>query len=648
MREGVGKAAMGKKRRLGVVAEGTVIALFSPLDLSRRIEVMFELSSSSKASSTNLLLRRRAERAEKQLQAVIKISRTLALTHDKKRLLTLIMDTVTDLMEADRSTLFLIDHENREIVSQFIQKEQNHQLRLPIGQGVAGWVAQTGETVNLIDAYKDPRFHVKVDQESGYTTRSLLTMPLRTLQGHNIAVIQVLNKKNGQAFTDEDEHLLEAISAQATIFLENAGLYSTLVQKNRELLSTSQTLQQRNFELDILFAIEQQMSGAFDLEEMLDNILRRVLELLDCEAGFVGLVEKNKQIRVYTITQRPLDHTMPEQLPQHEGFLGWCSRYGQKLLAHTPPQDQRYQQDISRLLGFPIRNLLCLPLLDGEGAIGAIELVNKGNEGESFQDSDLRILSLVAARISRAIIIGRERSKRMRQNRLATIGKLLSGILHDFKTPMTLISGYAQLTVLQEDAEKRKTFADMIQKQIDRLNHMAREVLAFARGESTLLVRKVHLNQFIQEITQQLEQEFSNSPVKLIIRPDYMGEAYFDESKIERVIHNLARNALQAMPQGGVFTLSLQQEGDQLAITAQDTGIGIPKELQSQIFDSFVTSRPNQGTGLGLAIVKKIIKDHQGQISFTSEPQKGTTFRVLLPLQGPAATTSLPSPAAAA
>ncbi|MCB9638808.1 MAG: GAF domain-containing protein [Myxococcales bacterium] len=605
---------------------------------------MFDLPSHKGQKSPNLLLKRRTERAEKQLQAVIKISRTLALTHDKKQLLKLIMDTVTDLMEADRSTLFLIDHENQEIVSQVIQGEESVHIRMPIGQGVAGWVAQTGETVNLIDAYKDPRFHVKVDQKTGYTTRSILTMPLRTLQGHTIAVIQVLNKSSGLAFSEEDEQLLEAISAQAAIFLENAGLYSTLLQKNRELSDTSRALQQRNYELDILFSIEQQMSGAFELDEMLSNILQRSTELLHCEAGLIGLIDKDKQLRLHSIQAEKSNELKGRVLKQSEGFMGWSARYGQHILSNNPIEDNRFKADFAHQLGLSVRGVLCVPLLNGDTAIGAIELINKRNGRENFGDSDLRILSLIAARVSRAVIIGLERNKRMRQSRLATIGKLLSGVVHDFKTPMTLIAGYAQLTANQEDPEKRKTFADMIQKQIDRLNHMTREVLAFARGESTLLVRKVHLNQFAQELKQHLEQEFAHVPIQLEFQTSYTGDAYFDESKIERLLHNLARNAIQAMPNGGTFALRIQLEDEQLVIYAQDTGVGIPLELQSKIFDSFVTGRPNQGTGLGLAIVKKIVKEHQGQISFTSEPGKGTTFRVSLPLHGPSASTAPQTP----
>ncbi len=597
---------------------------------------MFDLPSHKGSKSPNLLLRQRTERAEKQLQAVILISRTLALTHDKKQLLKLIMDTVTDLMDADRSTLFLIDHGNQEIVSQVMQGEEFVHIRMPIGEGVAGWVAQTGETVNLIDAYKDPRFHVKVDQKTGYTTRSILTMPLRTLQGHTIAVIQVLNKSNGLAFSEEDEQLLEAISAQAAIFLENAGLYTTIVQKNQELSDTSRALQQRNYELDILFAIEQQMSGAFELDEMLANILSRSTEMLHCEAGLIGLVDKDKQILLHSVQAEKADEWKGRVLKQSDSFMGWSARYGQPILSNSPTKDTRFQDDFAYQLGLVVRGVLCVPLLNGDTSIGAIEVINKRNGTEGFTDSDLRILSLIAARVSRAVSIGIERNKRMRQSRLATIGKLLSGIVHDFKTPMTLISGYAQLTASQEDPDKRKNFANMIQKQIERLNHMTREVLAFARGDSTLLVRKVHLNQFASELKQHLEQEFAHLPIQLDFRCTYNGEAYFDESKIERLLHNLARNAVQAMPNGGTFSLLIRLEGDQLVIVAQDTGVGIPLELQPKIFDSFVTGRPNQGTGLGLAIVKKIVQEHQGHIDFTSEPGKGTAFRVSLPLQGPA------------
>ncbi len=102
-----------------------------------------------------------------------------------------------------------------------------------------------------------------------------------------------------------------------------------------------------------------------------------------------------------------------------------------------------------------------------------------------------------------------------------------------------------------------------------------------------------------------------------------------------RVIHNLARNAAQAMPNGGSFVISSRDEKDALVFEFKDNGMGIPKELQGRLFDPFTTAGKKEGTGLGLAIVKKIIDDHGGTIKVTSKPGDGTCFSIHLPKRTP-------------
>ena len=112
--------------------------------------------------------------------------------------------------------------------------------------------------------------------------------------------------------------------------------------------------------------------------------------------------------------------------------------------------------------------------------------------------------------------------------------------------------------------------------------------------------------------------------------------AYFDEQKLLRVTHNLARNASQAMPAGGTFRVSTRVEADRLLFEFVDTGTGIPVEMEGRIFELFATSGKKDGTGLGLAIVKKIVEDHGGRITYQSSPGAGTIFTISLPLERPA------------
>src|SRR5262249_2793816 len=141
-------------------------------------------------------------------------------------------------------------------------------------------------------------------------------------------------------------------------------------------------------------------------------------------------------------------------------------------------------------IGFVPRNILCVPLVADGTTLGAIELLNKGAGGR-FSSEDLRLVTLVGGQVSRAIQLGRDREDRMKQSRMAAIGQLRAGVLHDPKTPRTIAWGYAQLMAQTAEEAQRERFARQILKQFDLMRAMTREVLQFARGESNLLVRKV-------------------------------------------------------------------------------------------------------------------------------------------------------------
>jgi len=203
------------------------------------------------------------------------------------------------------------------------------------------------------------------------------------------------------------------------------------------------------------------------------------------------------------------------------------------------------------------------------------------------------------------------------------------------RTPMTVIAGYAELLADENDPEERKSAAQIILGQLDHLNAMTRETLAFAKGERSVLLRRVYMQQFIKEVQEQLEQEFTGTKVELKVQAEYTGSARFDENKLKRVVYNLARNAVQAMPKGGRFTYAVAREADELVMRFSDNGPGIPPEIADKLFQSFVTARKKNGTGLGLAIVKTIAEEHGGTVVCKSKPGKGTTFELRIPAGAP-------------
>jgi CRP-like cAMP-binding protein len=167
-----------------------------------------------------------------RLNSLIEASKTVNSTIEIDRLLTLIIDAAARSISADRGTLYLLDRSTNELWSKVTQGENMVEIRLPAGKGLAGYVAQTGDVVNIPDAYKDPRFNPEIDRKTGYKTYNVLCMPMRDKEGRIVGVFQFLNKESGP-FTDDDAAFIDALSVHAAIAVENARIAAEMVRTER-------------------------------------------------------------------------------------------------------------------------------------------------------------------------------------------------------------------------------------------------------------------------------------------------------------------------------------------------------------------------------------------------------------------------------
>ncbi len=227
----------------------------------------------------------------KKTALVRDIWRAMSSGLELDRLLALIMDKVTQLMEADRSTLYMLSDDGATLWSKVLQGDEFSVIRLSVGEGIAGWVAASGEVVNIPDAYSDDRFQPAMDVKSGYRTRSILCAPMRNSKGEIIGVLQVLNKQAGGPFTSDDGDLLTALATQAGMSIENSKLYHSVLAKNVELMRARDQLEQRTHELNVLYEIEKLMNAELDLDPLLERILAQAMETVGAEAGSVVLRE---------------------------------------------------------------------------------------------------------------------------------------------------------------------------------------------------------------------------------------------------------------------------------------------------------------------------------------------------------------------
>jgi signal transduction histidine kinase/putative methionine-R-sulfoxide reductase with GAF domain len=661
----------------------------------------------------------RLARADKTVQALREVGLALGTTLDLDQLLELILKKITEILEADRATLYLLDEHRGRLLSRIMIGDQARSIELPIGEGIAGYVAKVGRTVRVRDAYRDKRFQREWDEVTGYRTRSILAAPMKNHVGRTIGVIQVLNKRapesepvrskgavkrkatqrrrgrddqpelwrkdhdhgsvargpvtrregegdlwqedhappglhegdgddqemgasskggepSGREFSQHDEELLTALATQAAVSIDNSRLFLSVIQKNMQLVETKEQLEHRVSDLKLLFDLESAMGRAATLEDLARAVVTEAARACEAQAGGLLIDEPEGGVWLYFVEASRRDVVEVRRVAQKrgEGVIGWAMSHNEAV--SLPPEynrsdDAPVSSRRAQILGVSIQSAIAVPLEGEDGVpIGAMGLFNS-RKASGFSQDDRALLRLVSANASTAVRLFCSRVERERSERLTSIGRLLSGVMHDMRTPLTVISGYVQLMASSLDPVARAEHAKLILKQFDAISAMQREVLEFARGERSILLRRVYLTKFFGEIELQIMQELSGTKVKLVMEVEDRGVARFDEAKITRVAHNLARNAVEAMGEsGGTLTVRAYRDGGDLVLSFADTGKGVPKEIEGKLFQSFVTAGKKRGTGLGLAIVKKIVDEHSGSITVDSS-SRGATFTIRLP-----------------
>lgn len=256
------------------------------------------------------------------------------------------------------------------------------------------------------------------------------------------------------------------------------------------------------------------------------------------------------------------------------------------------------------------------------------------------------ILKLVGGSPALALTLLREISHRLREfnrhylrevlqaERLALIGRFARSIVHDLKNPLNVIGLTAELAGMSElTPELRQNAVNTIRLQVDRISEMVNEILEFTQGTQTeLLLPPVDYAEFVQLAVEEMRKEAALRHVTIeLAHPAPSVTLIINPKRLRRVLHNLAQNASEAMPDGGRILLRFETTPTEVITEFEDTGPGIAPEVVGQLFQAFATYGKTHGTGLGLSICKRILEDHHGWIKARHEPGRGAIFAFGLP-----------------
>jgi signal transduction histidine kinase len=218
----------------------------------------------------------------------------------------------------------------------------------------------------------------------------------------------------------------------------------------------------------------------------------------------------------------------------------------------------------------------------------------------------------------------------MRTERLSTVGTMANSIIHDLKNPIQALQSCADLINERCTDPAMKSFTKIMRRAVDNMTDMVQELLDFARGQSSLMIERQPARAVLEELDSQLVRLIPEK-VHLVRDVQCCDDIRVDVGRFVRVLLNLVKNSLEAMPKGGVLRLELFQFENTVTFRVADTGGGIPAELLPKIFEPFVTYGKSKGTGLGMAIVKSVVEAHGGAIEVRSKVEVGTTVEITLP-----------------
>jgi signal transduction histidine kinase/HAMP domain-containing protein len=222
----------------------------------------------------------------------------------------------------------------------------------------------------------------------------------------------------------------------------------------------------------------------------------------------------------------------------------------------------------------------------------------------------------------------------IQSEKMASLGRIIADISHEVNNPLMIISSHAQLALMSGPVSAElKDAMELIIKECKIASNIMRRILKFARPSKSE-TKETDIGKSIEAVVEIIEKQFNmvnvkierNYPEKPVLVP-------MDDQLVQEVFMNILNNAKEAMPGGGVITIIASLERDFLRIDFKDTGSGMSEEVKRKIFEPFFTTK-EKGTGLGLSICYGIVKAHNGELTFESQLNKGTTATILLPLRG--------------
>lgn len=563
----------------------------------------------------------RARRQEREtthirstVEALTNVSNIVAAQTRQHDLLDRVLHFSAQVLGAQGASALLLDEAGEELT--FSAALGTHAqsllgLRVKMGEGLAGRVAQSGEISIVNDALDDARFLGRMDARTGFNTRNLICVPLK-VQDRVLGVIEVVNRADGSAFSRADAEVLKAVANQAAIALDNARLYDRLEQR----------VEQSQSELAI---VNRQLQAD---KTLLQTVLHSMTDgiVVTDRRGAIQLINPAAQTLLPELERDILGQEL--RLVLQDFPLGALSMGDLETLPNAPFGD-----------GWTV-NSKAVTLFRGEPeAVRSIEA-----RVAPLQTPDGEFSGLVAVF---ADITQRRQVEQAKSD-------FVSFVAHEMRSPLTSISGFSTMLQRAEGAPgesksalpvaSRARFLGIIRNEAERLTRLINNLLDVARLEAGHSI-EINCNEFdfapLARLALESQRAYSSRHTLALDLPPILPTLSADADKVTQILINLTSNALKYSP-GGIVTVRARARGEWLEVSVSDQGTGIAPEQRDVLFSRFgrtptaatgagARSKPT-GTGLGLFLTKYLVEAHGGKIWVESEAEQGATFTFTLPL----------------
>jgi signal transduction histidine kinase len=380
-----------------------------------------------------------------------------------------------------------------------------------------------------------------------------------------------------------------------------------------------------------LINISCDLASELDLNILLSKIVRAAREVSDAKEASILMYDPNKRT-LYFQAATNLDTQLKRGLnvPLKGSIAGWIVENQKPVIVDNPQVDKRHFDHIGKITKITCESLLGIPLITKGKVIGVLEVINKRDGNFTSDDQDI------------LLALGAQAAVAIENSRLFLQTDLISEFVHEIRTPLSALSAAAHLLKNNRIVEEqKKKMIQILEAEIDSLSDMSSaflDLVRFESGRKQYKVTDINICDILVDCYEIVISEANKNNLKFELDlPDSMPITEGDYKQLKQAFLNLLNNAIKYNKKGGEIALKAKVNTDQIVITIADTGLGIPEDEQSRVFEKFYRVRSHrdkvQGTGLGLSVVKQIIHGHGGEVDLTSRVDAGTTFTVILPIK---------------